>query len=445
MPNDEVGPRLELRGKRVVLLLQGGGALGAYQVGAHAALAQACGAADTAIAWVGGVSIGAINAAVIAGPKSGDAAAELRALWNEILSPPFPPYDTSAGWDRLPPALRANPLAPLVPKYANWAFSAFNPLGQPHFFGSRVLDPLANPWIAQWLRPLSAGELAFYDTAPLRATLDRHVDWAAIARSGATRLSLGATRVHDGETVFFNSFASRNPQWPRCALGADHVLASAALPPAFPAIAVGTELYWDGGLSSNTPITELAEDLTADATRDTIVFLVDLWDRKGPAPRSFDDVFWRQKSIAYGSRKDAAAAVVDTHELEVEAGRTAPARLEVCQLMLERQPGDTAPQFAYADADFSESTHALLEQLGSGDMRDALERPQAVRGVGGKYATLYRHGTYGKHRATDGSFEAQRARKRATLRAPSVSGASPGSGHPGAAAGTSSGEVLAKS
>ena len=450
MPNDDDRPRLELRGKRVVLLLQGGGALGGYQVGAHAALAQACRAAGTAIAWVGGISIGAINAAVIAGPKSGDADAELRALWDEILSPNFPPFDTSAVWDRLPPALRANPLAALVPKYANWAFSAFNPLGQPNFFGSRVFNPLENPWVAQWSRPLNAGELAFYDTAPLRATLDRHVDWAAFERSGALRLSLGATRVRDGETVFFNSFASRNPQWPRIAPCADHVLASAALPPAFPAIGVGTELYWDGGLSSNTPIADLAEDLTADATRDTIVFLVDLWDRKGSAPRSFDDVFWRQKSIAYGSRKDAAAAVLDTHELEVEARRTAPARLEVCQLMLERPPGDTAPQFAYGDADFSRSTHAALERLGLADMRAAIERPEVVRGVGGRYATLYRHGTYGKHSATDGSFEARRARNRATLRAPSIGGEISGDAYisvGGAAStdGSSSGEVLAKS
>ncbi len=411
MDRDVVSPPLALAGKRVVLLLQGGGALGAYQVGAFAALDAACRQANTAIAWVGGISIGAVNAAVIAGPASGDAGAELRKLWDEILAPPYPPYDFTRLWQSLPAPLRSGRLAPLAPKYADWAWAAFNPLGQRHFFGSRVSDPLQNPWLQQWLRPLDAGELAFYDTGPLRVTLDAHVDWNVVNAPGGTQLSLGATRVRDGETVFFNSFASVNPDYPQRVIRADDVLASGALPPGFPAIDVGGESYWDGGLSTNTPIEALAEDLTADATRDTIVFLIDLWDRKGALPQSLDDALWRQKSIAFGSRKEAAAAVVDAHELEVEAGRVAPTHLDVCQVLRERPRNDPQPQFAFADADFGRSTYEEQAALGQTDMARAIECPYRVPGVGGAYAALYRHGTYGKHRDTDGKFAAKRARQ----------------------------------
>ena len=231
MDHDAVSPPLTLAGKRVVLLLQGGGALGAYQVGAFAALDAACWQANTAIDWVGGISIGAVNAAVIAGPAGGDPSAELRRLWDNILAPEYPPYDFTRLWQSLPAPLRSGRLAALVPKYADWAWAAFNPFGQPHFFSSRVTDPSQNPWLAQWLRPLDTRELAFYDTGPLRATLDAHVDWNAINQAQVTRLSLGATRVRDGETVFFNSFVSVNPAYPHARIDAGAVLASGALPP----------------------------------------------------------------------------------------------------------------------------------------------------------------------------------------------------------------------
>ncbi len=420
MSNGDPSPSLSLEGKRVVLLLQGGGALGAYQVGAHAALAAACRAAKAKVEWVGGISIGAINAAVIAGPKGGDADAELAALWDDILSPAHPPFDWTGVWRSIPPALRPGPLAGLVPAYADWNWTAFNPAGQANFFGSRVLNPLQNPWFLQWTRALEPSETAFYDTEPLRKTLDRHIDWAAINRPAGTRpgtrLSLGASRVRDGEVVFFNSFPSQNPAWGPKVISADHVLASGALPPAFPSILIDGDRYWDGGVSADTPIAELAEDLTADDTRDTIVFLVDLWDRKGAIPRSLDEVVWRQKSIQYGSRKEAAAAVVETHQLEVEARRVPPTRLEVCQVMLEQRPNDAAPQFAFADANFARATHAELVRIGREDMLHAIERPHAVPGVGGAYATLYRHGTYGKHDDTDGKYAASRERKRRRLR-----------------------------
>jgi predicted acylesterase/phospholipase RssA len=410
MPPDTERSHLALAGKRVVLLLQGGGALGAYQVGAYTALAQACRAAGNAVSWVGGISIGALNAAVIAGPQGRDAAAELEHLWSEILSPPFPPFDWTAAWANIPERLRAGWLAPLAPKYTDWTWTAFNPAGQQNFFGSRVLDPLHNPWFLQWGGPLEADQLAFYDTAPLRKTLDVHVDWASINRGGGMRLSLGATRVRDGEVVFFNTFESQNPLWYRRDASVEQVLASSALPPAFPPIWVDGELYCDGGVSTNTPIEALAEELTAGTAADTIVFLVDLWDRKGSIPRSLDDLYWRQKSIAYGSRKDAAVSVVDTHQLEVEAKRIPPTRLDVCQVMLEWPHGD-ARQFAFADADFSQTAHAQLCELGRDDMRSAIAQPHRVPGVGGAFAALYRYGTHAKHCETDRAYAQVRERK----------------------------------
>ncbi len=418
MPNNDTSS-LKLDGKNVVLLLQGGGALGAYQVGAYTALDAACKQANppNKVAWVGGISIGAVNAAVIAGPMGGDPATELKQLWDEILSPPFPPFDYSSLWQSLPPFLRSGWLASLVPKYGDWTWMAFNPFGQPNFFGSRVLNPLQNPWVQEWARPLAASELAFYDTEWLRRTLDKHVKWGSINEDGGTRLSLGATRVRDGEVVFFNSFASQNPDWGPKAIRADHVLASGALPPAFPGISIDGDLYWDGGVSSNTPIAELEEDLTADVTTDTIVFLIDLWDRKGAIPRALEEVLWQQKCIQYGSRKRAVVSVVNTHQHEVKAHQVLPTNLEVCQVMFERSRDDWTAQFSFADADFSRTTYEQMKKLGQEDMQRAIEHPHRVPGVGGEYAVLYRHGTHGKHRETDGKHAAIRERKQQRLRA----------------------------
>jgi NTE family protein len=413
---------ISLANKRVVLLLQGGGALGAYQVGAYKALAEACKEMGSRIDWVGGISIGAINAAVIAGPRCGDAVEELDKLWNDILSPDYPPYDYTGLWQFDSSFFPKVWLERLEPKYLDWMCAAYNPFGQRNFFTSRVMNPLLNPWYLQWSRPLAPNELAFYSTEPLRDTLDRHVDWEKIDRWDSTtpkgmRLSLGATRVIDGEVVFFNSFDSVKPRevWPgRQKIVSNHVMASGALPPAFPPVQVGEDWYWDGGVSSNTPIEELREDLTdyteKEEAKHTIVFLIDLWDRKGPIPRSLDEVVWRQKSIQYGSRKKAAETVVTMHQLST-AQQTQPTHLEVCQVMYELPPGDKNPQFAFSDADFSRTTFEKMRGLGYTDMKTAIKHPKPVPGVGGNYAVLYRHGTYEKHVATDQNDAAAQQRE----------------------------------
>jgi len=223
---------LSLNNKRVALFLQGGGALGAYQVGAFTALAEACKNVHNTVSWVGGISIGAVNSAVIAGAKSRDPVAELKQVWNEILNQPA---DFISLWKLLPPYFKFSRLSSLIPKYADFLCTAFNPLGKPHFWTSRLYNPWEDPLILQWLRPLKASELSFYDTEPLRQMLNKHVDFDSINGKNGPWLSLGATRVIDGELVFFNSFIEP--------ISAQHVLASGALPPGFPGITVDGEVY----------------------------------------------------------------------------------------------------------------------------------------------------------------------------------------------------------
>jgi NTE family protein len=397
---------LKLDDKRVVLLLQGGGALGAYQVGAYEALAEALAAKNIKIDWVGGISIGAINAAIIAG-SNGRAVANLHALWkNDLLSPDWMPYDVNGWWKYLPASLQPRRLAPLWPKYWDWSWTAYNPSGQQNFFSSHVINVFENPWFRQWWGPLEPKELAFYGTERLKDTLKRYLGGPSINTNG-TRLSLGATRLTDGEVIFFNNFASVNPDWSEATpLTVDHVLASGALPPAFPAVEIGKEWYWDGGLSTNTPIEALSADLVAppaSATKGTIVFLVDLWDRKGSLPRSLDEVLWRQKSIQFGSRKKSAERVATRYQLEIDAHVVKnPHTLEICQVMFERPDGD--PEFSFSDADFSHETFDKMRECGFTDMETAIKKPSQVypkHWEAVKHTALYRHGTLGKHRGTD--------------------------------------------
>jgi hypothetical protein len=146
---------------------------------------------------------------------------------------------------------------------------------------------------------------------------------------------------------------------------------------------------------------------------------VDLWDRKGVVPQSMEELMWREKSIRYGSRRNAAESVVEKHQLAAEnhqlrvetrraTGGPLP-RLEVCQVMFERPCGDPNPQFSFSDADFSQRTFDEMHRLGFDDMRNALRPKKPVSDVGECYAALYRYGTYGKHEKTDREYaEAQR-------------------------------------
>ena len=276
------------RYETIALVLQGGGALGAYQCGVYEALHRA----GIQPGWFGGTSIGAINAAILAGNAPEKRIERLHEFWDTICEPAGALTWPSAS------AMR-DALAWLPPNSAlsAWmgALSAFGALaqGQSGFFAPRPLPPFGQP-------PGSAAATSFYDTSPLRTTLERLVDFDRINADGV-RLTVGATNVATGNFRYFDSAVER--------IGPEHIMASGALPPAFPAIVIEDKHYWDGGVVSNTPLEYLLE---SQPRRDTLVFQVDLWSARGILPRTLFDVMERQKDIQYSSRTrtgtDAVAA-----------------------------------------------------------------------------------------------------------------------------------------
>lgn len=265
----------------VALVLQGGGALGAYQGGVIEGLAEA----GIAPHWVAGISIGALNAAVFAGNPPERRVERLRAFWETICRPSVLP---SSPLDALPATAQAWATAPLPPAamaavYAGEAWRALLE-GQSGFFAPRVPPPWAQvrpgPQAASW-----------YDTAPLRETLERFVDFDRLASRDAMRVSVGAVDVESGNFRWFDNREER--------LGPEHFMASGALPPGFPAVRVGERWYWDGGLVSNTPLSAVLADSRG---HDALVFQVDLWSAKGAAPRDLFEVANRQKDIQFSSR-----------------------------------------------------------------------------------------------------------------------------------------------
>jgi NTE family protein len=280
--------KIAQRYETVALVLQGGGALGAYQCGVYEALHGA----GIQPGWFAGTSIGAINAAILAGNAPAERIERLREFWKTIAEP--------AGNVAWPNATALRDLLAWLPPnsmLSAWigALSAAGALaqGQRGFFTPRALSPFAEP-------PGTPAATSFYDTQPLRATLERLVDFDRI-NDGDVRLSIGATNVCSGNFRYFDSAKER--------IGPEHVMASGALPPAFPAIEIEGVTYWDGGLVSNTPLEYVLE---STPRRDTLALQVDLWSARGAVPRTVLDVLERQKDIQYSSRTrmgtDAAAA-----------------------------------------------------------------------------------------------------------------------------------------
>jgi NTE family protein len=258
----------------IALLLQGGGALGAYQGGVYQALSEAHLDPD----WVAGISIGAVNAALIAGNAPEARLGKLREFWKRVTR--SSPLDGVALLGMAPFAVRGD----LARGVAN-QLSAGAALvgGVPGFFAPRI--PVA------WLQPPGSPEAtSYYDTAPLRSTLEELIDFDRI-NSGDVRFSVGAVNVGTGNFVYFDNTTHT--------IGPEHVMASGALPPAFPAVEIEGEFYWDGGLVSNTPLQWVLE---SEPRRDTLVFQVDLWSARGSTPRTMTEVMTRQKEIQYSSR-----------------------------------------------------------------------------------------------------------------------------------------------
>ena len=256
--------KLALDNERVALVLQGGGALGAYQAGVFEELL----AIDVEPTWVAGVSIGAINAALIAGNAPEHRLARLHEFWDLVSSGPArhaPPFDSQRT------------------VFNQWSAAWAATFGVPGFYQPRVppaaLQPDGTP-----------GALSVYDNGALKTTLERLVDFDRINAKGM-RLSVGAVNVATGNSKWFDNVDS--------VIGPEHVMASGALPPAFAPVTIGDGTYWDGGIVSNTPL-----QYVLDARGDDKLFVVqvDLFPSRGPLPVNLGGVLQRHKDIMYSSR-----------------------------------------------------------------------------------------------------------------------------------------------
>jgi NTE family protein len=240
--------------------------MGAYQAGAYEELV----AAGLEPEWVSGISIGAINGALIAGNPPGKRVERLRQFWEMA----------SSRVTMAPPMV--NGLTRKVFSEASAALVATT--GIPGFFEPRIPPPLLQP-------PGSEAAISYYDTGPLRATLSELVDFDFL-NSGAIRFSIGAVEVRSGNMRYFDSA--------QMTIRPEHVMASGALPPGFPPVLIDGEYYWDGGLVSNTPLQYV---LDGNGPReDMCVFQIDLFSAKGPLPETMFDVGQREKDIRYSSR-----------------------------------------------------------------------------------------------------------------------------------------------
>jgi NTE family protein len=253
---------------QIVLVLQGGGALGAYQAGVYEAMHEAGLEPD----WVIGISIGAINGAIIAGNRPEHRLPRLRTFWESVESDAPLEQQYWPGIGRM---------------YANWNTVV---RGIPAMFLPR---PSAWGGVAA---QVGLDNASYYIAEPLRATLAPLIDFRVVNAKDTTRLTVGAVNVTKGEMRYFDSRDELQ------GLGIDHVMASAALPPAFPAIRIGGEAYWDGGCYSNTPAEVVFDD---NPRRDALMFAVNVWQPVGPEPGSIWEVMGRQKDIRYASRADS--------------------------------------------------------------------------------------------------------------------------------------------
>jgi len=356
---------MELGKDRKFLVLQGGGALGAYQAGAYEALHGA----GIRPEWVAGISIGAINSAIIAGSPEEKRVANLRTFWDMV----------SGG----PKTLIAE-TGDLLRKWLNEYSATYNSLiGVQGFYVPRGLMP----W--QYLTDSNA-RISYYDTTPLIETLDTLVDFDLINRR-AIRLSLGAVDVVSGNFEYFNNFETRSHR-PPDEISALHVAASGALPPGFPPVQIGDKFYWDGGLVSNTPFQWVLDE--RETSDDICVFQVDLFSARGRMPEDMSDVMAREKEIRFSSRtrlntdeartkekyKKALARVLTLVPEEFRQDRAFrflnraedPGAVTAVHLIYRRKNYETHSM----DNEFSRLTMEEHWKAGYDDVMDTLKSPQ---------------------------------------------------------------------
>jgi NTE family protein len=351
MANGEAPARPASYDKKVGLVLQGGGALGSYQAGAYEALSSSEYLPD----WVAGISIGAINAAIIAGNAPENGVERLRDFWEEITTP-------TAWW----PSGLSGHLAVFQQKLSAQAALL---LGQPGFFAPR--RPM--DWFS------AEQPTSYYDTKALKATLERLVDFDRINSPGEMRLSVGAVNVRTGRFAYFDSAEIR--------IRPEHIMASGALPPGFPPVEIDGEYYWDGGLVSNTPLQYL---LDYYPRRSRLTFQVDVFQGFGQMPTNLEEVSERQSDIRYSSRTrintdayqqkhDVRHAINELEKLlppEIMATEQAKrlhafgcvTEMDIVQLIYR----PFAPQGAAKDYEFSRGTMSARWQQGLSDATTTL-------------------------------------------------------------------------
>jgi NTE family protein len=348
-----------------VLVLQGGGALGAYQAG----VCEALGRSGLEPDWLAGISIGAINCAIIAGNAGIQRLDRLHEFWNLVTSQW--PLGHQGHTDQL--------RAMIGDASIGWAVAA----GVPGFFAPRAFSPLLSP---------GGGPeaLSFYDTAPLKATLERLVDFDRI-NARETRLSVGAVNIRTGNFTYFDNTRQK--------IGPEHIMASGALPPGFPPIEIDGEWYWDGGIVSNTPLEYVLEQCD---TGDLTIYQVDLFNARGPMPRTIQEAAEREKDIRYSSRtrlntdanlrihrlKSALASLLKTlpetaiadPDIQFLEEFSKENTITVVQLIYR----DRAYEGAFKDVEFSRQT--MLDHWASGvsdgerAVARRMTRPQPKRG-----------------------------------------------------------------
>lgn len=333
------------------IVLQGGGALGAYQAGAVVRLAEDGRIPD----FVAGISVGAINAALIAGNPPDKRIAALQNFWNRVTE--------TANWPLLP----FPDLFGVVSAFAQGASGFFSPRFPPAAF-----SPPGDP-----------ADASFYDTAPLKATLEELVDFDLIDH-GPVRLAIGTVDVASGNFVWFDSKEMR--------IGPEHVMASGAMPPGFPAIEIGGVYYWDGGLVSNTPLRYVVD--RRDDARPMTVWQIDLFSARGPLPHSVWQLEAREKDIRYSSRtrlitdalreRHALACALSAHRDDLPASLredpaiapllddVAIAPLTLIHLIYRSKPYETGAK----DYDFSRSAMSAHWAAGVADATRMVTHPE---------------------------------------------------------------------
>jgi NTE family protein len=352
--------------KVTALVLQGGGALGAYQAGVYQALDEA----GLHPNWIAGISIGALNAAIIAGNPPEQRVEKLCEFWETICKSALWPNRPAFPWTE-------HVTFPQIFREGVNALSAWRALseGQAGFFQPRLPPPLlqlhGTPSTASW-----------YDTAPLRATLERLADFDRINDARHMRVSVGAVNVRTGNFAYFDNRQEK--------LRPEHFMASGALPPGFPAVEIDGEYYWDGGMVSNTPLYKV---LTERPHHDSLIFQVDLWSASGALPRDMGGVAERSKDIQFSSRtrlvteymrqtREQQRLLHELMELVPEAKRNDPAyrRAEryangALTNLIHLIYRDKPYEGHYKDYEFSAATMREHWQSGLTDMRHTLTQP----------------------------------------------------------------------